>query len=56
MQNKTNELESLRYSFAKFIDDVVFQTIRYPQLPLPQNRDEVMQNVNLSYLQEYIYA
>ena len=45
-----------RDQFSAFVDETIFQSLRYPPLPLPQNRDEIMQSVQLTYLQEYIYA
>jgi hypothetical protein len=44
-----------------FVDTVIFGTLRYPMLPLPQNVDEIMHLMQqyqrqMSYLQEYVYA
>ena len=31
-----------RAQFNAFVDETIFQSLRYPPLPLPQNRDEIM--------------
>ncbi|CDW75481.1 UNKNOWN [Stylonychia lemnae] len=51
-QQHTLDIESL----TQFIDQVIFNTLLSPQMPLPQNRDEFMQTCRLTYLQEYVYA
>ena len=42
--------------FNEFIEQVLFNRLRNPQVPLPQNVDEIMNTSLKTFFQEYIYA
>ena len=54
LQLKEDELDVTK--FNQFVDTILFNILRDPSIPLPENIDEIMQDSLGTYFLEYLYA